>query len=202
MRSNMMQALVAIMLAAIIAMAWMEIRHGISARENPTAVETIIARTMRRLAIPSAAARLKNPFTPNPEALTDSRHHFADHCATCHGNDGSVNTTIGRNLYPKSPDMRLSATQSLTDGELYYIVQNGVRLTGMPAWGQAGEGANDEDSWRLVLFIRHLPKLTTEEEKDMEQYNPESAAERAEEQEEEEFLKGGNPLTVPAQHHH
>ena len=72
----------------------------------------------------------------------------------------------------------------------------------MPAWGQAGEGANDEDSWRLVLFIRHLPKLTTEEEKDMEQYNPESAAERAEEQEEEEFLKGGNPLTVPAQHHH
>jgi len=132
--------------------------------------------------------------------VTDARHHFADHCAICHANDGSGNTTIGRNLYPKAPDMRLTPTQNLTDGEIYYIVHNGIRLSGMPAWGEAH--GKDEDSWRLVLFIRHLPKLTPEEEKDMERYNPQSRAERAEKEQEEEFLKGGNPTSNPNEHHH
>ena len=96
--------------------------------------------------------------------------------------------------------MRLSGTQTLTDGELYYIIHNGIRLSGMPAWGEAH--GNDEDSWKLVLFVRHLPKLTPEEEKDMEQYNPQSRGERAEEEQEEEFLKGGNPPSKANQHQH
>ena len=72
------------------------------------------------------------------------RAHFADHCASCHGNDGRGNTEMGRNLYPKAPDMRQSGTQHLSDGELYWIIENGVRLTGMPAWGD-GSG-NDPDT--------------------------------------------------------
>ncbi len=44
---------------------------------------------------------------------------------------------MGRNMYPPAPDMRLAETQQMTDGELFYIIQNGVRLTGMPAWGSA-----------------------------------------------------------------
>jgi len=82
--------------------------------------------------------------------------------------------------------MRLPETQQLTDGELYYIIQNGVRLTGMPAWGEGG--LDDHQSWHLVLFIRHLPKLTPDEIKDMEQYNSRTQAEQTEEKEEEEFL--------------
>ena len=75
--------------------------------------------------------------TPNPVSFSDavwveSRAHFADHCAGCHANDGSGNTEVGRNLYPRAPDMRLAETQRLTDGELYWIIENGVRLTGMP----------------------------------------------------------------------
>ena len=81
-------------------------------------------------------------------------------------NDGSGNTEIGRNLYPKALDMRQRQAQELTDGELYYSIQNGVRLTGMPAWGSPQDGDNNQDSWKLVLFIRHLPHLTTEEEKE------------------------------------
>ena len=52
----------------------------------------------------------------------------------CHGNDGKGKTTIGQNLYPKTPDMTLPATRNMTDGELYYTIQNGIRLTGMPFW--------------------------------------------------------------------
>ena len=86
--------------------------------------------------------------------------------------------------------MRLAATQDLSDGELYYVIHNGVRWTGMPAWGEPGDDS-DLDSWKLVFFIRHLPHLTDAEIRDMERFNPRSAADREEEKEEQEFLKGG-----------
>jgi mono/diheme cytochrome c family protein len=57
--------------------------------------------------------------------MAEARAHFADHCAICHANNGSGNTEIGQNLYPKAPDMRLRQTQNLTDGELYYTTASG-----------------------------------------------------------------------------
>ena len=99
--------------------------------------------------------------------------HFADHCAFCHANDGSGSSEIGRGLYPKPPDMRAAATQGLTDGELFYIIENGVRFTGMPAFGTGKEDAAGEKlAWQLVLFIRHLPRITDEEISRMKQLNP------------------------------
>ena len=77
---------------------------------------------------------------------------------------------MGRNLYPKAPDMRARATQSLSDGELYSIIKNGVRLTGMPAWGAPGDA--DEETWALVHFIRRLPALTPDDLADMRRRNP------------------------------
>jgi mono/diheme cytochrome c family protein len=148
---------------------------GLSAREQPSAMETIVARAARRLAIPAGAKDQKNPFVPTPDVLTDARAHFADHCAICHANNGSGKTEIGQNLYPKVPDMRLSATQNLKDGEIYYVIHNGIRLTGMPAWGASGA---DDDSWKLVRFIRHLPQITPDEERQMESLNPKGPGEK------------------------
>ena len=93
---------------------------------------------------------------------------------------------MGQKLYPRVPDMRLPRTQNLSDGEIYYIIENGVRFTGMPAWGSGG--TNDHDTWHLVLFVRHLPKLTDEDLQDMKGMNPRSPAEMKEEQRENEFL--------------
>lgn len=163
------------------------VRRGFSARDNPSAIEAYTARTIRRLSIPAAAKNAVNPFQATPDLLKEAQEHFADHCASCHANDGSGKTEIGQNLYPKAPDMRLPKTQNLTDGEIYYIIHNGVRLTGMPAWGEADR---DPDSWKLALFIRHLPELTPEEEKDMERFNPTSEVDREEKQKEEKFLNG------------
>ena len=87
--------------------------------------------------------------------------------------------------------MRLEATQSLTDGELYAIIQNGVRLTGMPAWGKEGD-ENDEDSWKLVHLIRHFKDLTPEHLKEMQRLNPKGPDEYEEERQEQEFLKGAD----------
>ena len=181
---------------AIASLGYYEVRLGFSARQKPTAAEAFIARRMRELAVPASLRNARNPIQPSPQVLEDARAHFADHCATCHANNGSGETPMGQNMYPKPPDMRQPATQNMTDGELYSIIHNGVRLTGMPAWG---EESNDTDSWKLVLFIRHLPQLTPSEEKDMEALNPKTPAEKNEEKEEQEFLKGG-PL--PQEHNH
>jgi mono/diheme cytochrome c family protein len=183
-------ALVVIVLVSII---WGSaiIRHGFSARETPSAVEAYVARATRKIATPKSARDAKNPFVATPELLAEARAHFADHCASCHANDGSGDTEMGRNLYPKAPDMRLPQTQNLSDGEIYYIIHNGVALTGMPAWGPADKVNNDEDSWKLVLLIRHLPQLTAQEVTEMQKLNPKSPAELQEEEQEENFLNQG-----------
>jgi mono/diheme cytochrome c family protein len=171
--------------------------NGLSTREQPTFIERAVARTARRLTVPPSARAAVNPVTFSPEVWAEARAHFADHCATCHANDGSGMTEIGQNLYPKAPDMRLPATQDLTDGELYWVIENGVRLTGMPAWG-AGDG-NDMDTWKQVHFIRRLKELAPDQLKEMEGMNPRSPAEIREEIEDQRFL-AGEPIDSPPAH--
>jgi mono/diheme cytochrome c family protein len=144
------------------------IRRGFSAKAEPSAAEKLIAHTMRDLAIPASARNEKNPLPASEANIHDGLEHFADHCAICHANDGSGKSDIGPNLYPKPPDLRAPGTQNLTDGEIYYTIANGVRLSAMPA-----SDHTTEDNWKLVLFIRHLPGLTPMEEKEMEKVNKE-----------------------------
>jgi len=191
-----------IVLFLAVALVWLSglLGNYPGAREAPSATEVALARRLRSWAVPRAARNGKNPFTSSPELLQASARHFADHCASCHGNDGGGATEMGRNLFPRVPDMRLDATQHLSDGELYYIIHNGIRWTGMPAWGDPD---SDMDSWKLVLFIRHLPHLSADELRDMERFNPKSVAEQQEEKEEEDFLNGGaTPAQVPAHKPH
>lgn len=174
----------------------MTIRRGFSARDNPSTLEAYLAKRARKLSTPASGRNAKNPFAPTAEVLDEARAHFADHCAICHGNDGSGKTQIGQNLYPRAPDMHLPETQNLTDGEIDYVIHNGIRLTGMPAWGSEEK---DNDSWKLVLFIRHLPQLTPQEEREMESLNPKNPREQQEEQEEERFLNGESSQQTPKQ---
>ena len=111
---------------------------GISTRQAPGSIELALAPKLRSLAIPREARERKNPAADTAAVVSDGMEHFADHCAVCHGNDGGGDTEMGRGLYPRAPDMRLPATQNLTDGELFYIIENGVKLTGMPAWARRG----------------------------------------------------------------
>jgi Cytochrome C oxidase, cbb3-type, subunit III len=165
---------------------WMQAR-GVSARAQPSAPEAFVARRLCHLAIPRGARGQRNPVPLSSEVLAEASAHFADHCALCHANDGSGRTEIGRGLYPKTPDMRRTSTQSLSDGELFYIIHHGVRFTGMPGWGE-GPPEEDIDSWELVHFVRHLPRITPDEIQEMEKLNPRSPSE----QEEEHHHGGGH----------
>jgi hypothetical protein len=176
--------------------------RGFSARERPSALERWVARRARSLAAPAGAKERVNPIPNSPEVLAEARAHWADHCAGCHANNGSGDTEMGKRMYPPAPDMRQIETQQLTDGELFFIIQNGVRMTGMPGWGESNHGHDEQDSWKLVAFIRHLPLVTAEEEREMQSLNPKSPDELREEQEEKEFLNGEEPHEHTEHEHH
>ena len=205
MRRGPLLLLIFVFVLGLLAAAAVSILHdGLSARATPSALETAIARTARKMAAPSAAHNKNNPVPDSPEVQREARLHFADHCAICHGNDGSGDTMLGHGLYPKPPDLRRDPTQQLSDGDIFWIIQNGVRLTAMPAFGGAGsEHDHDvEDSWKLVRFIRHLPALTPAEKLEMEKYNPKGPDDREEEQKENDFLNGAKPPARSEPHHH
>jgi mono/diheme cytochrome c family protein len=151
--------LAALALVALV-VGYLFTRNGLSAQTEPPAIEAAVARRIRSLSIPAGAKARVNPFAKQASAWIEGGSHFQEHCSVCHGDEGDGKSEIGRNLYPKAPDMRQAATQELTDGELYFVITNGIRYTGMPAW----EGEHTpEETWKLVSFIRRLPRLTPED---------------------------------------
>ena len=176
---------------------------GFSAKAKPHALEVWMARQIRHLAIPIERRNAQNPIPLSLNLIKESLAHFADHCATCHANDGSGQTPIGKNVYPKAPDLRLADTQSMSDGEIFWVIHHGVRFTAMPAWG-ADDLDKDSDSWKLVHFIRHLPQLTPEELDQMKALNPKTKKDLEEEAAFGQFLQGDDAAAARTEsgHHH
>ena len=204
MKAKLFGAVVILIVVGFALFGWVGYRlftTGFSAKTEPHALEVIIARQIRHLAIPIEQRNAQNPVPPSPEVLKEGRTHFADHCAVCHSNDGSGQTPIGKNVYPKAPDLRLIDTQSLSDGELFWVIHNGIRFTAMPAWGSDAP-EKDLDSWKLVHFIRHLPQLTQDELDEMKTLNPKTQKERLEEEAFDQFLKGDDAAANKAEGHH
>lgn len=198
--------LILAVLAGVATLGWLGYRlftTGFSAKTEPHAIEVFMARQIRHLAIPIEQRNAPNPVAFSPDLLQEGLAHFADHCAVCHANDGSGKTPIGKNVYPKAPDLRLSDTQSMSDGELFWVIHNGIRFTAMPAWGE-GDPAQDKDSWKLVHFIRHLPRLMPEELEQMKALNPKTMKDLAEEAAFDQFLQGDDAAAARTDngHHH
>ena len=155
-------AVVVLAVAGAIGLALL-IHRGFRATTEPSRFEAVAARTVRDLAIPRGERSRKNPLEPTPQNLNDGREDFMAHCSNCHGHDSGGTTAAGQSLYPRVADLRAAKSQNLTDGELHYIIENGVALTGMPAWGNLHQ-LQDDDSWKLVLYIRSLRPLTGQEQ--------------------------------------
>lgn len=179
-----------VLVVLVMLLLWSLVRRGFSTHDEPSWVEARMARSLRHWSAPADLRNERNPLPLTPQVLAEARAHWADHCASCHGNDGKGKTELGESLYPRAPDMTLPATQKLSDGELFAIIENGVRLTGMPGWGN-GTAESAYGSWGLVHFIRHLPELSPEEIAGMEALNPKTPEEWEQMQAEEAFLSGG-----------
>ena len=112
-----MRKITIVIVAIVIVGFVLMIRRGFSARDEPTALEAFVAGRMRSWAVPSDLQQATNPWPLTSAVLAEARDHFADHCASCHGNDGKGKTYVGQRLYPRTPDLTLPSTQSRSDGD-------------------------------------------------------------------------------------
>jgi predicted CXXCH cytochrome family protein len=131
------------------------IRRGFRATTEPLSIELTLARSLRDAAIPARERDARNPIPLTAQNFRTGHDEFLARCAVCHGYDGSGRTPVGTSLYPRVPDLRAAPTQNLSDGEIHYFIENGIQLTGMPAWGNIYRRSGDK-SWDLVLYIRSL----------------------------------------------
>jgi predicted CXXCH cytochrome family protein len=154
-------AVLVIVFAGAIALA-VVVHRGFRADATPSGIEASVALTLRNLAIPGSEKDRKNPLKATAQDLSDGREIFVTKCSGCHGQDGSGATSAGQSLYPRVPDLHSTRTQNLSDGEIHYIIENGVALTGMPAWGNLHQ-VQSNDIWKLVLYLRNMGPLTNQE---------------------------------------
>ncbi len=149
-KTNQAHRLLASLLAVFVFSA-----TGCTANKKPSKLETWLANMAKDVAIPLEAQKVVNPVAKAPEVIQEGEHVYMASCSMCHGTDGHAQTGLGRGLYPPAMDLTSPHVQHWNDSELFWIIQNGVRLTGMPAWKNM---LSESDSWKLVHFIRELPK--------------------------------------------
>lgn len=180
--------------------AQLVLENGFGARDEPNFVDTLVARWWRRLAVPRDEAGARNPLPATAEVLARGKEHYAVDCAACHGSDGRAATRLARGLHPKPPDLTAAATQALQDGEIFWIIQNGVRLSGMPGFGDDST-ERDQEAWEIVHFVRRLPRLSEEEIRQVAVLQPRSPREVAEAGRAARFLgEPASPLSANAHH--
>ena len=129
---------------------------GCAADKTPSQGETNLANAAKDVAIPLEAGMKKNPLPETDEVVSQGQEVFLGSCAQCHGADARGDTDIGRNMYPPAMDLSSAHVQHWNDAELFWIIQNGVRLSGMPAWKSS---ISDNETWKLARFIHRLPRL-------------------------------------------
>lgn len=135
--------------------------RGFSSRPVPSNLEASIAMKLYDSSIPKKYEKMANPISGDRLDIIDAGGHYEEHCAVCHGDDGGGHPKFHGLLYPRPTDLRAEDTQGMSEGELYWVIKNGVRWSGMPAFGKPGD--QDEHAWKIVAYVRHLPKLTAVE---------------------------------------
>lgn len=131
-----------------------------SAAPGPWKIESVLAPWAFDRSMARRAPTEKNPFAEDKAALAPALGHFRENCLICHGVPGAPARDLASGLNPPAPSLLDDDVQELTDGETFWIIKNGIRMTGMPAFAETYE---DDDVWKLVAFVKHLPKLTDEE---------------------------------------
>jgi predicted CXXCH cytochrome family protein len=147
----------------VLGAAYFFLLPGLStARNEPPAIETGVATWLLRHSVPESAKNAANPLGKDPADITAGRELFRGKCESCHAYDGSGKTEMGAGMYPRPPVLR-SLVTSLSDGEIFYHIRNGIRNTAMPAWNMP-----DRETWQIVAYIRRLPMTSLGEDHDMD----------------------------------
>ena len=128
---------------------------SLTALPEPGPVETRMANQAKQFVIRRASRQgiPPRPVDTNASVQTGGTHYGLD-CSVCHGVDGRAQTPSGRWMYPRATDLTSEQVQSYSDQELFWIIKNGIRFTGMPAFGKI---ETPDHIWDLVNYVRTLP---------------------------------------------
>jgi mono/diheme cytochrome c family protein len=148
--------IVLIIVTVLVAVAYWAATANISALPQPGPFETRLAATARDWYIERAASH-SSPKVPANDAATVSAGQglFGMACAQCHGKDGRTPTNIGKSMYPRVPDLGAPEVQKLSDRQLFWVIKNGIRLSGMPGFGKI---LSDDEIWQATFYVRSLGK--------------------------------------------
>ncbi|CAN5752594.1 hypothetical protein BH10ACI4_BH10ACI4_17180 [soil metagenome] len=139
--------------------------NGFGSRPQPSNFEASVAMKTYDSSVPNRYHEMKNPLEAKGVNLVEAGGHYEEHCAVCHADNGGGDAKFHGIMYPRPTDLRSDDTQEMSDGELYWVIKNGVRWSGMPAFGKPGD--DDEHAWKIVAYVRHLPKLTPQEQQEV-----------------------------------
>jgi mono/diheme cytochrome c family protein len=129
------------------------VMNGCKASE-PGQLESSIMKEVKK-SVTIGGKDVKNPIAYSPEAARSGQDHFGHHCQICHGYDGqNTGVPFATKMDPPVPELTSADVQEYADGQLKWIIENGIAPSGMPAW----KGILDEEEmWQIVHYIRHLP---------------------------------------------
>lgn len=147
---------VAIIFVLILVAAYAATHANISALPEPGRFESTVAVEAKDWYI-GRAARGPLPAAPvnDKASVTAGGTLFGMGCATCHGEDGRTPTPIGKSMYPRALDLSSADVQEMSDRELFWVIKNGIRLSGMPGFARIN---SDEQIWQLTYYVRRLGK--------------------------------------------
>ncbi len=139
--------------AGVLMAAAMVMTLGSCRAKAPGNAETALVDELKKTSI--GGKDWKNPVPDTPDAVHIGAGHFQHHCQICHGLDGhNTGVPFAGKMSPPVADLGAKDVQQYSDGQLKWIIQNGIRFTGMPAWSGNLE---DDEMWHIVLYLRHLP---------------------------------------------
>ena len=181
-----------LLLAGVIGLVFWTGSYNVAATSLPGKMEKKFAAFALNRAIRKRAPVKSNPFT-KPEDARAGLVHYKENCLECHGAPGVEESEFSQGLNPPAPDLTLPALQKMPDGELFWVVSNGIRMTGMPAFSPTHR---EDEIWKIVAFVRHLPEITKEEQqilkagREEEAGHHETAESKPEEKEEQRAAPG------------
>ncbi len=156
MRRRTAGILLVLVILAAAGVAAFVMRFNLTALEEPGHLEISVANWGKRFLIERASRKEIPPPPENKNAsIAQGDMLYGIDCSMCHGRDGRAKTDVGRWMYPRAADLTSSEVQRYSDRELFWTIRNGIRLSGMPAFGKV---ESDEHIWDLVYFLRTLPQ--------------------------------------------
>jgi mono/diheme cytochrome c family protein len=129
--------------------------YNVSAANNVSGIEKWFFSTASDNSVEKHAESITVPDLNSPEKIKEGFAHYDEMCKGCHGAPGMTETELAKGLNPKAPDLSKSATE-MSAQELFWVTKNGIKMTGMPAWGKTH---SDGKIWSMVAFIEKLPGM-------------------------------------------